>query len=256
MSNRPIKECKSKAPIIECIGDSHVCFFLGKDLVGACHPVNESVFPFFRVHTVGPALAYNLCEEGTTTGARERIMSLLEETIEPGSYVLFAFGEIDCRAHLLLQARKTGEPIERVVSVCTERYGRFIDEVAGRGFRPIIYNAPASTFRRPSWNPDVKKAFPSYGSCRERNRVTRLFNDNLKTHAAAAGYLFLENFDRVVTLRGFSRRRYFLDRIHLAQRAMPYTLRQLRVLLPQYEFPEPRGWRFKVGLSYLRMRLR
>ncbi len=244
-----------QAPLIECIGDSHVCFFLGKDYVGSCYPDNSSVFPFFRPNTIGPALAYNLCEKGTSTRGRENLFAILKNSSE-GCYVLFAFGEIDCRAHLLLHAHKINSSIESVVKTCTERYSSVVSEVAQLGFKPIVYNAPASTWRRPSWNPKVQKSFPSYGTCKERNQVTKIFNDQMKQFCDDKNYLFLHNYDFLVNKKGISKRRYYLDRIHLAQRAMPETLERLKKLMPHIYFEIPKGWKLKVLLSYMTMRLR
>jgi lysophospholipase L1-like esterase len=221
-----------QTPIIHCIGDSHSCFFIGRDKITVGYPSEESVFPFFRVFPIGPALAYNLCKEGTSSRGRENLFAVLEHQVPPGGWVLMSFGEIDCRAHLLLQAEKQGRPWGEIVTECVARYFQVIQEVAARGFQVIVYNATPAARRRASYRPGRTQSFPTYGTPRERNRVTREFNEQLSRRCAEAGIRFLRNFDALVEPGGLTRRDMMFDGLHLSQKAMDFTLRRLNALLP------------------------
>jgi hypothetical protein len=234
------------APLIHCIGDSHVSLFSGYDKIQAAWPDSQDRFSFFRNHRIGAVLAYNLIKPDSTSRGRERLFEKLDNAIPPESHVMLCFGEIDCRAHLLRQVERQQRPIESIVNDCLDRYFQVGLEVARRGHRLMFYNAPPSSRKR-----NKMKEFPTVGTCRERNHVTRLFNEGLKARADSEGFLFLANFDDLVTRSGLSPRSIFFDKIHLAQRAMVPTLRNLAKLFPDTDFPEPAGWRRQVLLSHL-----
>lgn len=228
----------SEAVVIHCIGDSHAGFFTGRDSI---FPDNSEArpLPFFKVYHLGPVLAYNLPESGTTSGGREKLFSLLEEEISPGGWVMTVFGEIDCRAHLLRQAEKQARPIREIAAECAERYFGVVKEIRQQGFRVIVYNAIPSLPEKSSWAEGKEDEFPTYGTQAERNEAICHFNDALRQLCDSESVHFLENYDRLVDDAGKPRREYFMDKIHLAQTAMPLTLARLQTLLPVYDFQLP-----------------
>jgi hypothetical protein len=231
--------------VIHCLGDSHVCFFSGQDRIFQAGLPAQNILPFFRAWHLGPALAYNLAKTGSTSGGREKLFAALCDHVPPGARVLLGFGEIDCRAHLLKHAEQSARPLNEIAGECAGRYFQVIEEVRALGFSLIIYNAPPSC-RRPN-----KSEYPSHGTGRERNHVTRLFNTALAARCSAAGLPFLRNFDDLVPPDGLSREYYFMDHIHLAQRAMHVTLRRLAELFPDEDFAPPLAWRRAVFWSRL-----
>ncbi len=68
---------------IHCFGDSHVCFFSGYERSEGGTPGVDDRLPFFRTYWLGPALAYNLSQFGTTTGAREKLLAALDNGSTP-----------------------------------------------------------------------------------------------------------------------------------------------------------------------------
>lgn len=184
---------------VHCIGDSHVDFF--KSL------------PFFRIHYVGPALAFNLCVCGTTTKGREKALEFLEK-IPKGSRLLLCFGEIDCRCHILKYSHK-----KNFVENCVNRYFQFIEEL--KDYEVFIWGVvPSARDSVP-----IDAAYPRLGTCEERNTITRKFNEKLK---ALCGKKFISIFDELVDEKGLTRQEYFDDRIHLSHETMPLAIRELR----------------------------
>ncbi|HEY8965771.1 MAG TPA: hypothetical protein VIM58_04970, partial [Candidatus Methylacidiphilales bacterium] len=117
---------------IHCIGDSHASFFTGTDRLAPVWPERPGDrLPFFRSYRVGPALAWSLGRSGTTARGREQVEAILREAVPPGAPVLFLFGEIDCRCHLLPQAEKQGKPAATVATACAEAYFAAARELAG-----------------------------------------------------------------------------------------------------------------------------
>ena len=231
--------------VIHCLGDSHVCFFSGQDRIFQAGLPAQNILPFFRAWHLGAALAYNLVKPGSSSGGREKLFAALRDRVPPGARVLLGFGEIDCRAHLLKHAEDSRQPLESVVAECVERYFRVIEEVRALGFDVLVYNAPPSC-RRPN-----KSEYPSHGTALQRNHVTRLFNARLAARCSAARIPFLHTFDDLVPPNSASREYYFMDNIHLAQRAMPATIRRLGDLFPGEDFTPPPAWSRAVFLSRL-----
>ncbi|MBT3224982.1 MAG: hypothetical protein HN745_03610 [Deltaproteobacteria bacterium] len=217
--------------IFHCIGDSHANFFSGTDEIQPEWPAAEirNRLPFFRSYRIGPVLAYNLCEYGTTTRGREKLENLLTR-LDPGSHVMFCFGEIDCRAHIILQSQKQNRPPEAVIQEVVTRYFSVILETRKMGFQPLIWNVIPSAPTEINDRITVPPQYLFHGSCEERNRVTRLFNQTLKTLAKSAGIQFLSLFDQLFLEDGSVNQSYFSDEIHLSQKAMPLVLESLNKL--------------------------
>jgi len=78
-----------------------------------------------------------------------------------------------------------------------------------------------------------------HGSCEERNRVTRHFNQTLKILADSEGIKFLSLFDQLFQKDGSVNQSYFSDEIHLSQKAMPLVLESLTHLFGRQEFKIP-----------------
>jgi len=232
----------SPAPVIHCIGDSHAGFFSGRDSIYPDHSDGRPL-PFFKVYHLGPALAYNLPEAGSSTGAREQLFGLLADEIPAGDWVMTVFGEIDCRAHLLRQAAKQGRPVAAVCADCAERYMGVVHEIRARGFPVIVYNAIPSLPEKSTWADGKDDEYPAYGSQAERNAAIRAFNASLKKLCDDDRVPFLATFDLFVDGAGRTRSEFYMDKIHLAQAAMPPTLERLQQLFPEYDFRLPARWR-------------
>ena len=187
---------------IYCIGDSHVSFFSGTNQIQPLWPKSGGdVISIFKTFRLGAVLAYNLCEYGTSWKGRELLSILLdrriaeEERIIPAeSQILLCFGEIDCRAHLLRQQQSQNRPISTVVEECVDRYLSVIKESKELGYRVIIWNVIPSTRSEKIAN----KEFPVFGTCAERNQVTRAFNKSLQEKCEAESIAFISIFDALI----------------------------------------------------------
>lgn len=213
---------------IYCIGDSHVCFFSGRDNIQPPWPeLTDDNLPCFRSFRLGPILAYNLCRAGASNRGREKLFELSAGHIPRGSRVLLCFGEIDCRVHLQRQSIRQSRPLQDVVGECVERYMSVASELKHLGLKIIIYNVIPSSI-----HDDLEsEEFPAFGSCIERNNVTRLFNLELIRQCNQRDMLFVSTFDSLVDSRGMTDMSYYMDKVHLSQKAMPLTIRAISALL-------------------------
>jgi hypothetical protein len=223
----------SDKPAIHCIGDSHVSFFSGHDRMQPLWPLpSRDLIPVFRTYRIGAVLAYSLGDYRTRHRAREALAVMLERevpddsrVVPSGSMVLFCFGEIDNRVHLVGQARAQGRSIESIARECAERYFDVIKEYHNQKYRMIVWNAIPSSPAECSPNPE----YPLVGTCAERNRSTAVFNDTLKESCASIDIPFISIFEQLIDAGGLTKSEYFLDdSVHLSQKAMPIALEEMR----------------------------
>ncbi len=188
--------------------------------------VAHDVIPSFKSYRLGPVLAYSLNELNSKSGGREKLFELLK-AIPQGSRVLTNFGEIDCRVHLVKQAREQGRYIEDVVSECVDRYVSVLKEIKS-DFRVFAWAVVPSTLSESSVDP----RYPHVGTNLERNHATSLFNGFLKTRCEQEGIGFISIFDQLVDGKGRTRGKYFGDQVHLSQKAMPLAVEEIARKIP------------------------
>jgi hypothetical protein len=218
--------------IIYCIGDSHIHFFSGWDRIGPEYPgIYYGRLPYFKSFRLGAVLAYNLCNTGTTTEGREKLFNILNFDVKPPAKILLSFGEIDCRVHLLKQRDIRKKPLQEIVAECVARYVSVIAEITSLGYEVLVWNVVPSSLT------DIQDdRYGTYGSCVERNRVTKLFNDRLEEQCGSHQSKFISIFSKLVDENGLSKNEYYMDNIHISQKAMPLALEELKKQIPDFAF--------------------
>ncbi|MDA9260661.1 SGNH/GDSL hydrolase family protein [Puniceicoccaceae bacterium] len=234
--------------MIHCIGDSHSTFFSGKEQIAVDDSPSRPM-PFFRVHHIGPALAFNLMKEGAVTRGREAFLEILDDEVPANAWVMPVFGEIDCRAHIQIQAERQGKPIERIIESCVANYVQFIDEILAKGYFVIGYNVIPSAPYKCKYRLKKKSLCPTYASQKQRNRITQHFNDLLRIECDKRQLPFLENFDLLLDSLGRTERKFYMDRMHLSIRAMPMTLERLGAMFPRCDFSLPVSYQAEIECS-------
>jgi len=234
--------------VLHCIGDSHSTFFRGQDQIAMDHSPSRPM-RFFKVHHVGPVLAFNLVREGTTTQGRETIFEILENEVPANAWVMPVFGEIDCRAHIQIQSEKQGKPIEQIIESCVANYAQFLDELLAKGYSVISYNVIPSGPYRCKYHLKKESLYPTYGSQRQRNRISKQFNGLLRMEYHKRQLPFLENFDLLIDAQERTKGKFYMDKIHLSMRALPMTLERLGAIFPNRDFTLPVSYQAKIERS-------
>jgi len=209
--------------MIHCIGDSHAAVFSGKEeMVPAWPERSNDILDIFRSYRIGPATAYQLENKIPI------IDNILQSCVNKESdYILFCFGEVDIRAHLIKQLELQKTSIENLVDECVDRYFRVILYYKEQGYDTIAWGPIAS------WHPSKPyKGGPSYGTCEERNNVTYLFNKRLKQRCEQYSVGFVSIFDKMIGDNGLTIPDY-LDNwedshIHLSQTTMPLIIKSFK----------------------------
>jgi hypothetical protein len=212
-----------------CVGDSHSSLFSGFDAIQPIFPLrsNNRYLQFETIH-LGPILAYSLNKLSSKHLGREKLFQLIEERSSSENAILFCFGEIDCRYHLIRQSEIQHLPLEVIVQDCVKQYFSVIMEVRDRGFSTLVWNIPPPSNYAFS-NPE----FPHHGSFERRQYATGLFNEMLKNHCESCGVPFLEA-NPLYTVFNRVHPKFFFDGLHLSQYVFPYFIKALIRTIPKY----------------------
>ena len=208
--------------MIICLGDSHSSVFSQEEKIISQWPKKDfKIFSNFKPIRIGPATAYNL----------EKKVKLLNKILNKtfyfnGDYVLFCFGEVDIRAHLIKQSKLQNLDLEYLIKECVDRYVAAIKKV--RPIRPIkkAIFAPIA-----SWSNDKPYDGPSFGTNLERNNVTKTFNNYLNQMCKKNDIIFISIFEDMLNDDGTTNSKYLDDfgtGIHLSQQSMPLILKKLK----------------------------
>ena len=182
--------------------------------------------PSFVSYRLGAVLAYKLCDFGSTMHGREKLEEITRG-LPDGSTLLLCFGEIDCRMHLVKQAQKQQKSFEEVAAECAHRYFSQI-VVLKKKFKIIVWGVVPSTPSEVVLDP----RYPHCGTSQERNGVSRLFNRGLERLAREHGVGFVSLFDHLLLDDGSTNPAYYIDQVHLSQRAMPLAVREFQKVFP------------------------
>lgn len=165
---------------------------------------------------VGAVTAHNLIARNSSSRGREKVLRVLR-FLPRNARILFVFGEIDCRAHILKHASSANNSeLDRAIRNTVERYVSFLREIQGEGFRLAVWGPIASSSKVIS---GVR--FSTVGSEEERNKVTKRFNEILMKSCEESSVVFVSIFSELVSENEKTNSYYYMDDIHLAQTAMP-----------------------------------
>lgn len=215
---------------LHSIGDSHCSFFLGYNTIINEYPyVAKSLVGKIYCYRIGPALAFNVNKYGTTTQSREKIEKILSYLNPEKDILMFCFGEIDCRAHILKQAESNKVPYPQIVTQCISNYLEMIRFARGRGFRVILWNAIYSA----NYKESIKGLeYPYYGNVHDRNKVTAEFNNQLRVAASKVGADFLNISSHLIDPEtGLTNDSYYYDEIHMNNKLFIPVLKQINILM-------------------------
>ena len=203
--------------MIHCIGDSHVSVFTGHDYMPPIwQPENRSddKSEYFRTYRLGAVTSYQL----------ERKIDFIDFIIKKSPInkekdnMLFCFGEVDIRAHLIKQSEIQNKEIDEVVKECVDKYFNTILHYKANGYNIMVWGPIASWSDKAPYT-----SGPSFGSNLERNNVTKIYNNYLDQLCNENDIKFLSIFDKMLLEDGTTNEKYldsWLDcHIHLIQTA-------------------------------------
>lgn len=209
--------------MIHCIGDSHSAVFSGEEAMQPCWPdPAANTLPYFKSYRIGPATAYQIRNKQPIIEALINSLNLTSE-----DQLMFCFGEVDIRAHLIKQSKIQDRPVAELVVECVERYIDALTEYKKYNV-PIIIWGPIA-----SWcDQKVYTGGPSFGTNLERNLVTELFNTMLELACIKNGFKFVSIFNEMLNEDGTTNGDFLDDwegsHMHLSQRSMPTIIEKFK----------------------------
>ena len=147
------------------------------------------------------ALAYNIDKRYNIS-----IKNIISQ-IDKKDYICFMFGEIDCRYKIFTYSKKHKTSIEEETINVVKKYTDFIKNKF-KEYKIIL------------WGPHAQHSNPShpYIDCDSfnRNKITKIFNEELKKICNLNGWKFISIFDIMIDDNMETDNSYFLpDTIHL-----------------------------------------
>jgi len=180
---------------IHVIGDSHSKGFQG---------------PGFTSYEITWATAYHMISETSQMMGRQKTLEILS-TIGKEEYVMFSFGEIDCRAHLWKHVNGTNT-IDDVVKICADRYLQFLLEVKELGYKNIMVFGPIAS----NLGIDDPVDYELTTTLDRRNYGAFLFNQYLEKQCELNGIIFITVFLNTIFNDLTTDSRYYDDsKVHL-----------------------------------------
>lgn len=216
-----------KENTIVVMGDSHVNFFSGSELMSStpmgceinlCKSVNN--LPFSALH-LGPALAYNINRQNTSTHFNEKAEYMLNSFIQKGSKIIISLGEVDLRVHVLSQASKQGRSFQAVIDDILNEYITYLIRLKNMGYEVYSWEPIGTQVDATMQDPQ----FPRTGSETECNMATRYFNDTLSKLCEKNNIGFMTVFYDMVTEDNHTITDFLSsDMFHLGQHAMTIAM--------------------------------
>ncbi|MFY9311370.1 MAG: hypothetical protein WAQ28_20155 [Bacteroidia bacterium] len=217
-----IKKYGGFGPKIHVIGDSHVSVFSGIDTIQNAWPnKSTNIFPPFVSYRIGPVTAFNSYKK---IQVFKKILTFKSSGVNKKmDYVMLCFGEIDIRVHLIKQKEIQGVDLEIIVEKCLKQYLLTIQAIANWGYNVIVFGPIASANKE-----IIIDNYSSYGSTKERNNATRLFNRSLESECKKMNVLFISFFEEMVDENENTKTEFLSDDIHLSAKTLPIIYEKLK----------------------------
>lgn len=149
-----------------------------------------------EVHWVGGRTMHRIGRDGA-----EQLLHGV--SIEPGDVLIFVYGEIDIRWHIIRLAEQMRRRPSDMVRDLADRYSAAL--LRAQLQHPAVTVTLTSVVPPARWFVAGFNEFPVYGPLRERVRLTRELNDRLKFNAAQFGFAYLDYFHLYATRGGHLR---------------------------------------------------
>lgn len=153
--------------------------------------------PLFEVRHIGPRTAFKL------RGHSNLVYTALEGIFD--CKIVFVFGEIDCRKHIILKANEYNRHPFSLVKDTALSYVNFVYSLCKEGYNIGIFNVV----------PPGEVTTGCQGTWKERTIITRYMNDRLKTLCKSNGIEFIDIYSDLIDSNGFRREDLISDEAHL-----------------------------------------
>src|SRR5579859_1799316 len=166
-------------PRIVVLGESHARFgFSNYDQLHYYFPYNETTGATFSIYEIFGKTMYSIGRNGLNIGSYG---------VNDHEIVLFVFGEIDVRAHIVKQRDEKGRDLEEILTSLVTNYINVIN--ANRRNYPHITCVVMEIM--PPTNQCFNPNIPFFGELSDRAAIAKKLNSKLKDACAQNNILFL-----------------------------------------------------------------
>lgn len=138
--------------------------------------------------------------------------------------VIFSFGEIDIRCHVLKQVKLFHRDLNEVLDTLLNNFFVVIRELREQDPTLIFLTYTATPPTNAQYNPDQ----PYYGSLEERILISYLFNDRLKELSSLHQIDVIDVYDYYADIKGVLQIHYSDGGVHIAPQHNRFIFLQLQ----------------------------
>ncbi len=157
----------------------------------------------------GPLLCY-------TVGTKKlEVVNLAVHGVKEGDAVIFCFGEIDCRCHIIKHITEE-RSYKDIINDIVEGYFKTIklnEENLGKKIDVYVFNVVPPTNKDSILHNNEE--YPILGTAEERKSYTTYFNQKLKEFCEIYGYGFIDVYDKYTDENGMLDRELSDGNIHI-----------------------------------------
>lgn len=195
----------SGKPLMHVIGDSHALVFKRKKL--------------FIAHHIGPATAYNLKNEKSTTNSNQKLFALIDRINKKRDLVILTFGEIDCRIHIYNEHKKSdgSSSITSLINGTISNYGDVLERLRLMGVNFLVLSIPPASRREDAYG------YQFYANSAMRSEISKEFNARLKKFCGEKNYKYIDIYSEFSDKNGFIKKEYAADETHINAEAVRFV---------------------------------
>lgn len=178
----------------------------------------------FKTLGIGAATAHNINKEKSTTNSNRRLFEIINNIDKEKDSVILVLGEIDCRIHIYYQFKKNNEKytISELMDNTIHNYNEVLKNLCEKGINFYVCGIPPS-----GWEENINK-YQWYATPEIHCKIYREFNDKLKIFCNENKYKYLDIYSKTVDEKGFMKKEYAEDIVHLNSKALPFVIDMLK----------------------------
>lgn len=220
---------KKYKTILHVIGDSHTALFNGVNKIQPKYPEengkinNIDSIPYIKTYRINAGTAFHSKKKATP------IINNIIKNINKNDYLVFCYGEVDCRAHLIKQFKlQSNRTHNEIIEECVDKLMETILYFKNNNYKIIAYGPP------PTFTDENKSHVPIdrwFGTHYERNVVTKKFNDIYKNNCLKHNIKFFTLFYDLVNNNLETKKNVHLnDGMHLSSNVFNILFNKIKKL--------------------------
>ncbi len=198
-----------RKPFFYVIGDSHtLCFQHEK----------------FIIKHIGPATAYRLIFDKTTSDGKEKIIRYINKIYNNKQInIIFVFGELDVRIHINKASKLKKISLDKVIQNTVVSYMKFLRFIKNKypGINIYVFNILPQGEQK-----NIYK-YSFYANRKTRLKIAKKVNKKLSQYSKINNFKFIYIFDYLVDKYGNRKKEYIFDNVHYNRKIVPYILNQI-----------------------------